>query len=239
MTARRLGRGHLAWSPDGRTVAFTADRGPEPDLHPRTTIWAVDVDAQGADEPREVLAPAGWANNPAWSPDGRWIAAIGILEAEPLDDVSPGLLVGPSRWLRRAARASPRTSTARSATGLDTDLNGWMVDGRPGPYWLGGDRIVATVSGPRPLAPVRLHLDARTGGRADAHPLVDGDLTTHDLACRRRPESSSWLGTDGGRAMELLTADGRPLGDRRRTNAPDPHDVRARRWQRPVPACRR
>lgn len=95
------GVSHIAWHPDGRTIAFSADRGDEPDLRPRTTIWAVDVDAaDGADgaaaEPREVMAPGGWATNPSYSPDGRWLAAIGILEPEPLDDLSPGVILGPA-----------------------------------------------------------------------------------------------------------------------------------------------
>jgi dipeptidyl aminopeptidase/acylaminoacyl peptidase len=55
------------------------------------------------------------------------------------------------------------------------------------------------------------------GGQADAHPLVDGDLTTHDLAVSSEAGVVSWLGTVGGRAMELLTAEVPRLGDRRST----------------------
>jgi hypothetical protein len=130
-------------------VAFTSDRGTEPDLHPRTTIWAVDVDAK-APRPREVLAPAGWASNPAWSPDGRWLAAIGILEADTLDDVSPGLLVGPSRGSAAPRAIAPdRLPTANWAS----RTNGWpsMVGPAPlaEPRQDRGDR-----DRPRPLAPM-------------------------------------------------------------------------------------
>ena len=138
VTAGDWGVSDLAWSPDGRTVAFTSDRGTEPDLHPRTTIWAVDVDAK-APRPREVLAPAGWATNPAWSPDGRWLAAIGILEPDTLDDVSPGLLVGPSRGSAAPHAIAPdldrpignwttRTSTAGSST-AGPGRTGWVATG--------------------------------------------------------------------------------------------------------------
>ena len=64
VTSGDWGVSDIAWHPDGRTVVFTSDRGPHPDLAPRPTIWAVDVDAPGSPggataEPREVLAPGG------------------------------------------------------------------------------------------------------------------------------------------------------------------------------------
>ncbi len=106
VTSGDWGVSDIAWHPDGRTVVFTSDRGPHPDLAPRTTIWAVEVDDAGSAaanaEPREVLAPAGWANKPAVSPDGRWVAAIGVLEAEPLDDISPTVVLAPADGSRAA-----------------------------------------------------------------------------------------------------------------------------------------
>ncbi len=58
----------LAWSPDGRTLAFVAG----------TAIWAMD--ANGGDLSRLVVAhdaggqPSGWLSSPTWAPDGRRIA---------------------------------------------------------------------------------------------------------------------------------------------------------------------
>ena len=43
------GVSEITWHPDGRTIAFVADRGNEPDLRPRPTIWAVDVGPGKAD----------------------------------------------------------------------------------------------------------------------------------------------------------------------------------------------
>lgn len=95
----------IAWHPDGRTVAFAAAIDDDADLAPFTKIWAVDVDAgprSKRSRPWMVLDAAGGATRPAWSPDGRWIAAVGVLEPWPFDDASPGMLLAP------AERACPR-----------------------------------------------------------------------------------------------------------------------------------
>ncbi|MBA2701575.1 MAG: PD40 domain-containing protein, partial [Chloroflexi bacterium] len=44
ITAGDWGVADIAWHPDGRRIAFSADLGPDPDLHPQPTIWSVDVD---------------------------------------------------------------------------------------------------------------------------------------------------------------------------------------------------
>jgi len=216
VTAGDWGVSDISWNPDGRTVAFTADRGPEPDLRPRTTIWAVDVDAaKGAPgaEPREILAPGGWATHAAWSPNGRWIAAIGIVQPDPLDDISPTILL---------ARGDGSTATSPIdlapdldrpiGNWVDTDLTGWMVHGRNGPMWLDGESIVMTVSDRGRSAPHVIVIDPATGSPVDRYPAIAGDIVTHTVAVAGRrgqePAVVAYLGTDGTRAMELYTTDG-------------------------------
>lgn len=245
VTRGDFGVADIAWHPDGRTVAFTADRGEEPDLRPRTTIWAVDVDAtvgsRGA-EPREILAPGGWANHASFSPDGRWVAAIGILEADPLDDVSPGILLGPSDGSRPPHALAPDLDRP-IGNWTDTDLNGWMVSGRHGPWWLDDATIIATVSDRGRSHPTRFRLDPRDGAPANppspAPRDADGpwsDATTHTLAVAR-DGTIAVLGTLGTRAMEVMTletgADGSPAWATRSTIGS--------RWQAayPMPAMRR
>ena len=201
LTAGDWGVADIAWHPDSRTIAFTSDRGPEPDLHPRPTIWAVDVDDADR-EPRDVLAPGGWAIHPAWSPDGRWIAAEGVLEPEPLDDISASVIVGPADGGGREPRLVAPDLDRPLGNLVDSDLTGWFVSGRHGPLWLDERRIVATISDRGRSRPWVFTLDA-DGRGTDRRPAATGELVTHTIAAA--PGVIAWLGTDGTRAMELMT----------------------------------
>src|SRR5690242_14954197 len=57
-----------AFSPDGRTVAFTSDRGEGDD----SRLYLIRVD--GGEAELVCAAPHGSVGNPVFSPDGRWIA---------------------------------------------------------------------------------------------------------------------------------------------------------------------
>lgn len=63
-----------AWSPDGRSLAFIANRTPEADLTNVTDVWAM---SSSGGEPRCLTRSVGPAATPAWSPDGRTIAYYG------------------------------------------------------------------------------------------------------------------------------------------------------------------
>ena len=75
LTRGRTDASGPAWSPDGRQVAFAADRSRDFDLRERSDIFVVDV-ATG----RERVVTGGRRavfRAPQWLPDGRTIAAIG------------------------------------------------------------------------------------------------------------------------------------------------------------------
>lgn len=203
VTSGDWGVGEITWSPDGRTIAFATDRGPEPDVRPRPTILTVDVD-DAEPIPREVLAPAGSAHAPAFSPDGRWIAAIGVLAADALDDTSPGLIVG-----RSDGRGDPRELAPDLdrpiGNWVDTDLEGWLVSPRSGPRWVRDEMIVASVTDHGRAHPTAFFVEPATAEPRGVRRIVDGDMTCLSLAVA--PSGPvSWLGTSGGRAPELSTA---------------------------------
>ena len=62
------------WSPDGRHLAFAADRDPDADYRHRSDIWVIPA---AGGEPVRVTDGHGHFVSPAWSPDGRFIACLG------------------------------------------------------------------------------------------------------------------------------------------------------------------
>jgi len=65
-----------AWSPDGRRICFVSNRHPDADLTWRRDLYVIP--AEGGRVSR-VSGGRGdrYFEHPAWSPDGRWIAAAG------------------------------------------------------------------------------------------------------------------------------------------------------------------
>ena len=242
VTSGDWGVSGITWHPNGRTVAFVSDRGPDPDLHPCTSIWAVDVDAGQRSKrarPRLLLDAPGGASHPSFSPNGRWLAAVGLSAPAPLDDLSPGLLLGPADGSRPPTALGPELDRP-IGNWADTDLNGWMVTGRYGPAWLDDRTIVASLTDRGRSLPERWVIDPATGALLESPSVSDridpgpwADATTHMLgvapATADRPGRVVTLGTLGGRAMEVMSVDlDVPLPERRfRT-----HTTVGSAWQR-------
>ena len=62
------------WSPDGRSLAFTSNRTQEPDANDNSDIFVVE--AKAGQKPRAVTTSPGTDLDPAFSPDGKWIAYL-------------------------------------------------------------------------------------------------------------------------------------------------------------------
>lgn len=209
LTAGDWGVADIAWGPDGDVIAFTADPRPDADVHPRTSIWTVPADEPNRAEPTEVLSLGGAAYKPAWSPDGRWLAAVGYVEAEALDDTSPELVVAPASGggPRRVAPALDRPL----GSWIDTDLLGWSASSRVTPCWVDDRTIVAVVTDRGRSAPWRFEIDPATGERVgDPAPMTSVDLATESLAVAAAPDAPgdarvTLLACVGDRPMELVT----------------------------------
>lgn len=238
-TAIRLTEGDwgvsgLAWSPDGSRIAFVADPRPEADTRPRSSIWTVRANASVPEPPREVLALGGRAYDPAWSPDGRWLAAVGIEDADAFDDTSPGLVVGPADGSGPARAVAPELDRPLG-NWTDTDLFGWVASSRTTPAWLDDRSIVAVVTDRGRSGPWRFEIDPATGhaSRPPA-PLTGTDLATYSFALASRSDAPAdarvtLLACVGDRPMELVTV---PLaGEARPAVAPRVRTRLGSRWR--------
>jgi dipeptidyl aminopeptidase/acylaminoacyl peptidase len=235
LTRREADAKGIAWSPDGRWVVFAADPRPDADVRPLPSIWAVGAGTGvGVPEPREVVRLAGTAGSPAVSPDGRWIACLGVDVADPLDDEQPGLFVAPfAPEADEPAPAVPLAPDLDRPVGAwnDTDLNGWMASSRPGPFWSGTDALVALVSEAGRVRPWRFPLDPATGRPAGPPArLVDGEIAAWTLGVAAGVVSV--VATVDDRPMELLTAEGPAGGARPRLR---PRTTLGGAWRRGIP----
>ncbi len=69
------------WSPDGRFLAFVSNRTAEPDANFDTNIWVVASDNPDMGKTLiQVTSNPGEDEQPAWSPDGKWISYITNVE---------------------------------------------------------------------------------------------------------------------------------------------------------------
>ena len=86
-----------AWSPDGRSLAFTSNRTANPDSNFNSSIWTVAADNtdQGKNLVR-VTTGATMDDSPTWSPDGKWIAFTRQLDLHLMEYATFHLAVAPA-----------------------------------------------------------------------------------------------------------------------------------------------
>ena len=87
-----------AWSPDGKSLAFTSNRStPDPDRNYNSDIWVVAADNtdKGA-HLTQVTSNPGPDRAPTWSPDGKWIAFVSQTDLKDMIYATHHLAIVPS-----------------------------------------------------------------------------------------------------------------------------------------------
>ncbi len=220
--ARRLTDGDFdvrspAWDADGRSIVFCAARHEGADLFPRPSVYRVALDdsSSHAGVPIEVARLRGLIESVTPSPDGRLLALVGADVADAPDDVSPSLFIAPADGSAEPWPLAPELDLPVGAW-LDTDLNGWASEARPGPFWVresdGSTSLIALTSRHGRCVPWRYPLDPESGRPAGSPgPLVEAEAACWALSATGSAAGAvTVLGTLGTRAMELMTVqDGR------------------------------
>ncbi|MBI2685160.1 MAG: S9 family peptidase [Acidobacteria bacterium] len=109
--------GGIAWSPDGKKIAFSAQRNPDLVQSSTADIYVLTLDGNGV---QKVVGQPGVDNGPVWSPDGKFIAFSSAMGQVKLPD------------LRRIAVVGADGGVVRSLTdGFDESpsIEDWKADG--------------------------------------------------------------------------------------------------------------
>jgi dipeptidyl aminopeptidase/acylaminoacyl peptidase len=103
------------WSPDGAEIAFCANRRTAPDLSVSTALWVLTL-ASG--RLRRLSPLEGLAQQPAWSPNGKWLAFYFAQDQSETANIVPWIVEANGQSAPR-----PATTVSQSQTSLEMTVD--------------------------------------------------------------------------------------------------------------------
>ena len=115
------------WSPDGKEIAFCANRRTAPDLSVSAALWVLNLETGRS---RRLSPSEGLAQQPAWSPDGRWLAFYYAADQSETANVVPWIVEANGHSAPR-----PATTASLSQTSIETLVDNLHFYGVSRPCW--------------------------------------------------------------------------------------------------------
>jgi dipeptidyl aminopeptidase/acylaminoacyl peptidase len=127
LTSEPINHTQVCWSPDGTELAFCANRRTDPDLSVSVALWILNL-ASG--HMRRLSPVDGLAMQPAWSPDGRWLAFYYAADLTETANVVPWIVEANGQSAPR-----PATTASQSQTGVEFIVDGLHFSPMSSPCW--------------------------------------------------------------------------------------------------------